>query len=133
MALTVLAQPSQCMPSILKRLRRETVIELASGAAFLGGDIVVFGRHARGERFMHGSFHELWEVRREGMLVWDDALHLEDDIAGIIDDPACFDRTAAFATMILSPPADPRDLLDDARAIQSADTTGALRTGVTAL
>jgi urease accessory protein len=116
------------------RLRRETVIDLASGAAFLGGDIVVFGRRARGERFTHGSLHELWEVRREGMLVWGDALHLEDDIAGIIDDPACFDRAAAFAIMILSPPAqDPRDLLNDARAIQSADTTGALRAGVTAL
>src|SRR5580704_10328777 len=36
------------------RLQRETVIDLAPGSAFLGGDIVVFGRRARGERFANG-------------------------------------------------------------------------------
>ncbi len=47
-------------------LQRETVVELGPGAAFLGGDIVVFGRRARGERFTHGFLREVWEVRREG-------------------------------------------------------------------
>src|SRR4051794_35844616 len=32
------------------RLRRAALVELAPDAAFLGGDILVFGRHARGER-----------------------------------------------------------------------------------
>ena len=32
------------------RLHRETIIDLAPGSVFLGGDIVVFGRRARGER-----------------------------------------------------------------------------------
>ena len=87
------------------RLRRETIIDLAPGSAFLGGDIVVFGRRARGERFASGFLREVWELRRDGDLVWGDALHLEDDVGRIIDDPACFDGAAAFATMILSPPA----------------------------
>ena len=72
------------------RLRRETVVELDPDSAFLGGDIVVFGRRARGERFSHGFLREVWEVRRDGQLVWGDALHLEDDIARTVDDPACF-------------------------------------------
>jgi urease accessory protein len=84
------------------RLRRETPVELASDAAFLGGDIVVFGRRARGEKFTRGFLREVWEVRREGRLVWGDALHLEGDIAAIIAAPACFDDAAAFATMILA-------------------------------
>ena len=80
------------------RLRRETTIDLEPGAAFLGGDIVVFGRRARGERFTSGFLREVWEVHREGRLVWGDALHLEDDIAAIIEDPACFDGAAAISS-----------------------------------
>jgi urease accessory protein len=116
------------------RLRRETRIDLARGSAFLGGDIVIFGRRARGERFTCGLLREVWEVRREGELVWGDALHLEDDVARIVAHPACFDRAAAFATMILAPPKqDPRRFLECARAVQSAGATIGLRAGVTAI
>jgi urease accessory protein len=116
------------------RLWRETAVDLAPGAAFLGGDILVFGRRARGERFTTGFLREVWKVRREGRLVWGDALHLEDDIAEIIDDPACFDGAAGFATMILAPAGrDPRSFLDGAREIQSATAASGLRAGVTAV
>jgi urease accessory protein len=116
------------------RLRRETTVELAPGAAFLGGDIVVFGRRARGERFTRGFLRELWEVRRAGRLVWGDALHLEDDVGAIIDEPACFDGAAAFATMILAPVGrNPSALIENAREIQSANAAGGLRAGVTAV
>jgi urease accessory protein len=116
------------------RLRRETVVDLARGSAFLGGDIVVFGRHARGERFARGFLREVWELRRDGELVWGDALHLENDVGRIIDDPACFDGAAAFATMILSPPGgDARSLLDSARVVQSSAATAGLCAGATAI
>jgi urease accessory protein len=116
------------------RLWRETAVDLAPGAVFLGGDILVFGRRARGERFTRGFLREVWEVRREGRLVWGDALHLEDDISGVMDDPACFDGAAGFATMILaSVGRDPRSLLDSAREIQSATAASGLRAGVTAI
>jgi urease accessory protein len=116
------------------RLQRETVIDLAPGSAFLGGDIVVFGRRARGERFANGFLREVWELRRNGYLVWGDALHLDDDVGRIIDDPACFDGAAAFATMIFSPPAgDVRSLLDGARVVQSARAATGLSAGATAV
>jgi urease accessory protein len=116
------------------RLRRETVVDLASGSGFLGGDIVVFGRRARGERFTSGLLREVWELRCEGSLVWGDALHLEDDVGRIIEDPACFDGAAAFATMILwSPAEDARRLLDCARVLQSAYARTGLRAGATAV
>jgi urease accessory protein len=116
------------------RLSRQTAIELGRGSGFLGGDIIVFGRRARGERFTNGFLRDVWQVRCNGELVWGDALHLEDDVGQIIDDPACFDGAAAFATMILSPVGrDPRGLLDGARAIQSAGMPGVLRAGVTAI
>jgi urease accessory protein len=116
------------------RLQRETIIDLARGSGFLGGDIVVFGRRARGERFASGFLREVWELHCEGDLVWGDALHLEDDIGRIIDDAACFEGAAAFATMILSPPAgDARSLLDGAREVQSACAATGLRAGATAV
>jgi urease accessory protein len=114
------------------RLQRETIIDLAPGSGFLGGDIIVFGRRARGERFASGLLRDVWELHCDGDLVWGDALHLEDDVGRIIDDPACFDGAAAFATMILSPPAgDARSLLDCARVVQSACAATGLRAGAT--
>jgi urease accessory protein len=116
------------------RLQRETVIDLAPGSAFLGGDIVVLGRRARGEHFANGFLREVWELWRNGYLVWGDALHLDDDVGRIIDDPACFDGAAAFATMIFSPPAgDVRSLLDGARIVQGVCATTGLRAGATTI
>jgi urease accessory protein len=116
------------------RLRRKTVVELAEDAGFLGGGIVVFGRRARGERFSKGLLHEVWEVRRNGRLVWGDALHLDGDIAGTIADPACFDNAAGFATLILAPAGgDPQPFVEAARAIQAAAIPNGVRAGVTAL
>jgi urease accessory protein len=114
------------------RLRRETSVDLAPGSGFLGGDIVVFGRRARGECFTSGFLREVWEVRRDGKLVWGDALHLGEDVGRIIDHPACFGGAAAFATMLLSPPGrEARHFLDPARAVQCASAAG--RAGVTAV
>src|SRR6266849_1772276 len=66
------------------RLRRHTTVRLMPGAGFLGGGILVFGRRARGEAFTHGLLHERWELRRDGRLIWGDALHLDGDIAAKI-------------------------------------------------
>jgi urease accessory protein len=119
------------------RLRRETIVELDPGAGFLGGGILVFGRHARGEHLTHGLLHELWEVRRDDALVWGDALHLASDdggdIAAILADPACFAGALACATLILAVPGgDPRRFVDAARVVQARSAPG-LQAGVTAV
>ena len=114
------------------RLRRETKIELAPGAGFLGGGILVFGRHARGERLTHGLVNERWEVWRGGPLVWGDALHLDGDIAATIADPACFAGAAACATLILMPPtSEPGAFLDAARDVQARSSVTGLQAGAT--
>ena len=114
------------------RLHRQTTLDLATSAAFLGGEIVVFGRRAHGERFSRGFLHQVWELRRDGELIWGDALHLDGDIAAIIDNPACFDGAAAFATMILAPgAADAKEFIDSSRATQASAAGPDLRAGVT--
>jgi urease accessory protein len=114
------------------RLRRETSVDLAQGSGFLGGDIVVFGRRARGERFTSGYLREVWQVRHGGKLVWGDALQLDGDVGRIIEDPACFGGAAAFATMLLSPPKqETRRIVDSARAVLCGCST--VRAGATAI
>jgi urease accessory protein len=114
------------------RLHRQTTLDLATSAAFLGGEIVVFGRRARGERFSRGFLHQVWEVYRDGELIWGDALHLDGDIAAIIDNPACFDGAAAFATMILAPgKGDAKEFIDSSRATQASAAGLDLRAGAT--
>lgn len=120
------------------RLRRHTAVSLGAGAGFLGGGILVFGRRARGEGFTHGALHEQWEVRRDGALVWGDALHLDDrhgsDLAATIADPACFDGAASCATLILAPrETDPCAFVEGARAVQRQSMSDGLRAGVTAV
>jgi urease accessory protein len=114
------------------RLRRHTVVVTSPRAGFLGGGILVFGRRARGERLTHGLLHDQLEFRRDGRLVWGDALHLDTGIASIITDPACFDGAAACATLVLVPPAgDPGKFIDGARAAQLRSASLGLRAGVT--
>jgi len=96
------------------RLRRTTLIDAAPDARLLTGEIVVFGRLARGERFATGLLHESWRVRTGGKLVWADALHLDGDIAARLDRPFAFGGATAVATAIYFGP-DAVSLLDAAR------------------
>jgi urease accessory protein len=112
------------------RLRRHARIDLAGDAGFLGGEILVFGRTARGERLTQGLVHDGWELRRDDRLVWADALHLDGDLPRISADPACLDGAVACATLILADKTAPR-LLDPARAFiaDSGVRGGATRLG----
>ncbi len=82
------------------RFRRRMQLDVAAGGRGLAGEILVFGRLARGERLRRGLVHDAWEVRRDGRLVWSDALHLEGNIEATLDEPACFGGARACATLL---------------------------------
>ncbi len=82
------------------RLRRTMRIDLEGGAAVLAGEILVFGRAARGERMLSGLVRDAWEVRHSGRLIWADALHLDGEVAMALADPACFAGGIGYATLI---------------------------------
>lgn len=86
------------------RLRRRTRLDIKGSARVLAGEIVVFGRRARDEKFTYGFLHDDWRVFKEGRLVWADALHLESDIGGTIENAHAFDGAAAVATAIYCAP-----------------------------
>jgi urease accessory protein len=116
------------------RLRRTTRVDLAAGAGFLGGGILVFGRIAMGERFRAGLVHDGWEVWRDGALAWGDALHVAGDVAAIMDDAACFAGAEACATLVLAASrGDAGGFVAAAREAQQQAASPDLRAGVTAV
>jgi urease accessory protein len=59
----------------------------------LAVETLVLGRGAMGEAFTQGLVHDAWHIRRDGRLIWADALHLHGDGAG----EARFPRIAPWA------------------------------------
>jgi urease accessory protein len=63
------------------RLRRRLEADDGDGA-LLAVETLVLGRGAMGEAFTQGLVHDAWHIRRDGRLIWADALHFHGDGAG---------------------------------------------------
>lgn len=95
------------------RLRRSVNLDLAPDAICLAGDITVFGRIARGERFGEGRLLDRWRVSRDGKPVWTDSLRLDGSFKDVLDHPAGFAGAVAQALILaqLPDPAEARERL----------------------
>lgn len=99
------------------RLARRLEADIAADAVLLMAEMLVFGRHARGEALTRGSLLDIWRIRRGGALVWADGLALDGDIAAMLANPFGFAGAEANATLLLADPnplAPLRDGLRDA-------------------
>lgn len=61
------------------KLARRMEANVASTGRLLAVESLVFGRSAMGEAFQHGQVHDIWRIRRDGKLIWADALRLDAD------------------------------------------------------
>jgi len=103
------------------RLRRQTTLDVSQGGRALAGEMLVFGRVARGETMTQGLVRDAWTVRCDGRLVWMDALHMEgEDIAYCLSAPAGFAGGRASATAVYAG-ADAAAWLDLARALTAQE------------
>jgi len=102
------------------RLKRSVTLDLAGDARLLAGDITVFGRTARGERFTAGELSDRWRLRRDGRLLWTDATRLSDDILSRLDHPAGFDGAVAQGLILYRGP-EPAAARDRLRALLEAE------------
>ena len=86
------------------RFRRRVTADLVGDARLLAAESLVLGRGAMGETFARGLVHDAWRIRRDGRLVWADALHLEG--AGLADRQARFlcGSGEALATLLYAGP-----------------------------
>ena len=112
------------------RLHRVTRVECAPGARVLASEMLVFGRRAHGEMLTHGSLRDAWEVRRQGRLVWADALHVAGDLAAVLAAPACFAGAVAIATAIYAGGGSDQ-ALSFARDLTARSMVGEMAIGVT--
>jgi urease accessory protein len=114
------------------RLRRTTAVKLHEGGHLLGGDILVFGRAARGESLTQGLVHDGWEISAaDGALTWKDVMHLEgSQLASHFKAPAGFGGARALGTIIYAHSA-ARAVLDGLRDFLQAYVSQGLRLGAT--
>lgn len=110
------------------RLSRRTRIDVRGAGRLMAGECTVFGRRARGEVMRQGFLRDAWEVRRDGRLVWADALLLADDIFARLEATVGFGGARAYATAIYVGP-DASERLEDAKAF--AVGPEAVRSGAT--
>lgn len=111
------------------RLKRKTTIAVRGSGRVLAGEMMVFGRLARGEVFKTGLARDAWDVSINGRPVWRDALHLEGDVLRILDHAAAFDGARANATAILVGHG-AEDQLEEARDCLEQASAGVVRNDV---
>ncbi|MBR9899076.1 MAG: urease accessory protein UreD [Rhodospirillales bacterium] len=83
------------------RLKRKTTVRASGTGMVMAGEMMVFGRLARGEVFTTGLARDAWDVSIDGRPIWRDALHLEGDVLRMLDHEAAFGGARANATAIL--------------------------------
>ena len=85
------------------RLSRRIDINLASDAALVMAEAVVFGRSAMGERVHQGRLLDRWRIRRGGRLVFAESVRLDGAINDKLTQRAIAAGAAAVATVLVVP------------------------------
>lgn len=111
------------------RLTRRLEAHLAPGATLLMGEMLVFGRHARGEALHSGTLLDVWRLHRAGVLRWADGVALNREIRARLDDRFGFAAAEASATLLLAAEGAllrSRDALREARVAATIPRPGLL-------
>jgi urease accessory protein len=82
------------------RIVRRIEADVAANASLTICESVVFGRTAMGETVVEGSIRDRWQVRRDGKLIFADALTLDGSIGEILAGPAVAAGATAAGTIV---------------------------------
>ena len=82
------------------RFRRETEIDLHSGAELIALEWLVLGRAARGEDITRGYIRDSWLVKRDGRLIWADSFLVTDSTFLHLSRKALLSNRKAIGTLI---------------------------------
>ena len=86
-------------------LNRSLQVDMAADARFLMVEPLVFGRALMGETLHTAQITDNIRIRRDGELVFADALRLQGDIHSQLQNPAVADGAGAMASLLLIDPA----------------------------
>ena len=98
------------------RLRRVNRFNVSGGGRLLAGEMITFGRIARGEKLRHGLVRDDWRLYRDGRMLWADCLHIEDDMEQIFQNSAGFCNSTAMGLCVYAAD-DASKYIDTARQI----------------
>ena len=96
------------------RLGRRIAVDVAASGRLLIVEMVTFGRIASGEIMGVGTLHDDWRVRRDGRLVFAEAMRLDGDMASLLARPTIAGGARAMALLLLVAP-DAENKLDIVR------------------
>ena len=82
------------------RVRRQTEIELCSGAELIALEWLVLGRAARGEEVVSGHISDSWRIKRDGHLIWADGFRVSDEVFASLHRKALLSNWKAIGTLI---------------------------------
>ena len=85
-------------------LDRFLTVELSGDARFLGGEMLVFGRAARGEQIRRLQLRDGLRIRRDGRLLLQDAVRMNGDAASLLDRAAIGGGSRAIGTLVTTWP-----------------------------
>ena len=85
-------------------LTRQLHADLAADSRLLLVEPVILGRPAMGEILHAAALRDRWEVRRDGALVFADALRLEGDVTEIMARSGVAGAAGAFASILYAAP-----------------------------
>lgn len=100
-------------------LDRVLTVDVAGTGWFLGVEALVFGRAAMGERVAEARVADAIRIRRDGRLLWHDAIRLQGNVAPLLARPAVANGAAAVATIVHVAP-DATSRLESLRAALAA-------------
>jgi len=83
------------------RVERQIEADVSSEASLAICEAVVFGRDAMGEKVERGLLRDRWRIRRDGKLIFADALTLEGDVKSTLNRVAAMNGKIAIATMVV--------------------------------
>jgi urease accessory protein len=82
------------------RIRRQTEIDLCSGAELIALEWLVLGRAAHGEEVVSGHISDSWRIKRDGHLIWADGFRISDGVFAQLHRKALLSNWKAVATLI---------------------------------
>lgn len=112
-------------------LRRRLDVDLAGDARLVAVESVVLGRTAMGEEVTTAELFDHWRVRRDGRLVYADALRLSGDSRSILEGGATGGGARAFASILVAAP-DASSWLDRSRDLISSLACDGIEAGASA-
>ncbi|HEY3720816.1 MAG TPA: urease accessory protein UreD [Roseiarcus sp.] len=115
---TLVWAPQETLLFDRARLSRRLEADVAADGSLLVVEASVFGRLAHGETRIDAVLHDDWRIRREGRLIFAEAVRLE-NAAATLDRPAVGRGARAIATLLSVDPLAPTRL-DELRAALDA-------------